>query len=130
DRTVQVKLPPGKYLSQRLSITVGPNVQATFIQVAASPEGYGWGQPLTDTVVQRLLCLVNGLGYLPPLNRGDLPGGRRRATELEATVARLVATQLQDGGWTWTLAQPVVRSTEQAARARASGPRVNGHAVA
>jgi uncharacterized protein YfaS (alpha-2-macroglobulin family)/TolA-binding protein len=103
DRAVEVKLPPGKYLTQRLSITVGPSIQTTLLQIAASPEGYGWGQPLTDTLAQRLLCLVNAVGYLRSLGRGDTPEAHRLAAELESVVARLAATQQRDGGWTWAL---------------------------
>jgi hypothetical protein len=103
DRTVEVKLPDAKYLSKRLTITVGPSVQQTLIDIAAHPSGYGWRQPLTDSVVQRLLIGVNIVGYLRSLNRGNTPEFRRFSSEVESNVTRLVATQNQDGGWGWTL---------------------------
>lgn len=105
ERAVEVKLPDAKYLSKRMTITVGPNVQKTLIDIAANPSGYGWGQPLTDSVAQRLLIVVNTVGYLRSLNRGDTPEFRRFSSELESNVARLVAAQNQDGGWSWAMPQ-------------------------
>jgi uncharacterized protein YfaS (alpha-2-macroglobulin family) len=37
DRVVEIKLPDAKYLSRRLSITVGPSVAASLIDIAANP---------------------------------------------------------------------------------------------
>ncbi len=108
ERTAELKLPEGKYHAHRLAITVGPNVQAALVEIAANPGGYGWGQPLTDVVAQRAACLVHAVGYLRSLNAGAAAGPhaetlRRLTTELEGVVARLVATQQGDGSWRWAL---------------------------
>lgn len=103
DRTVDIKLPPANYMTQRLTVSVGPNIPATLIDIAANPAGMAWRQPLSEGAAHRLMALTLTLVYLRAQDFTEKPLYQRLSGEAQSCLARLVTTQNEDGGWSWTL---------------------------
>lgn len=115
DAAAQIELPGGrKYESRWMTISVGPNVERSVIQMALGasparplvasdvvrciyPPPPGWGRtPGSD-----LLAVVSALRYAQAVQapREDI---ERLTQRVRSLVSALVVSQREDGGWNWT----------------------------
>ncbi|HIE53106.1 MAG TPA: hypothetical protein EYP85_15250 [Armatimonadetes bacterium] len=128
DRLVWLELPPAEYQWKDLHITVGPSLERALLDAVLLPPVIirPWARvevnlqfaPCVSNLPARAQAVLAAMAYLRQLNRTEVPEYRRLAQELEALVARLAATQNQDGGWSW------------AQRGKQSDPFVSAAAVA
>ncbi len=103
DRLVEVALADRKYRSQQMTITVGPSVDRALLD-AVNPSGMAGRivrPAILDSATARAQMLVASVKYLRVLGRGDTPEHGRFVADLESALARLVASQNDDGGWAW-----------------------------
>lgn len=100
DAFAELKLPTLKYATKRMTVTVGPSVESSLIEaVEAPPPIVRCG--LVADLSSRGKELTAMVAYLRAVKRSETPEYQRLAARLETEIARLLATQREDGGWSW-----------------------------
>jgi len=101
-RTVTLQLPEQPYTTRDLEITVGPSVERAVLDAATQTPVRCFS--IASGVPARALAIAAAARYLRQLGRGETPDCRSLQASLTGLVTRLLATQNDDGGWSW--AQP------------------------
>ncbi|MBI3921310.1 MAG: tetratricopeptide repeat protein [Armatimonadetes bacterium] len=100
DAHAELKLPDHKYSSKRMTITLGPSVIGSLIEASESAPVFRGCDLVADVSIRgkELTALIE---YLRSVKRGETPEYQRLSSRLESEIARLSATQQEDGGWSW-----------------------------
>jgi len=150
DRTVWLELPAQPYTQKELTLTLGPSLDRALLDAAGVDMGYpritrtpapsipvgplrrladGRGSfcpPIVSSIPDRAQTLLAAVSYLRQIGRGETPEYRQLAADLDAQLARLAATQNEDGGWGWAAA---AKDRRQGPGGSASDPEVSAQAV-
>ena len=108
DETVFLQLPKGRrYDSRRLTLSIGPNINRLIFDLAmntVTPREIAFTRriaPMPGDAGSDLLAAAYALDYLEQID-GDPVYNRRLLAYTRGLVARLVVSQRDDGGWSWS----------------------------